>query len=86
MTDTPPDLPFVDLAAQRRRLGDTVERITVGAFRKKLLMQSVAIGVGFGIAAGIVKIAYNTHPLVMFGKGGLHGWISLLDRRESNHD
>lgn len=44
-------------------LGDTVERITVGAFRKKLLMQSVAIGVGFGIAAGIVKIAYNL-PLI----------------------
>ncbi len=40
-------------------LGDTVERITVGAFRKKLLMQSVAIGVGFGIAAGILKMAYN---------------------------
>ena len=40
-------------------LGDTVERITVGAFRKKLLMQSVAIGVGLGIAAGIVKMAYN---------------------------
>ncbi|MFK7862164.1 MAG: DUF1538 domain-containing protein [Granulosicoccus sp.] len=44
-------------------LGDTVERITVGAFKKKLLMQCVAIGVGFGIAAGIVKIAYNL-PLV----------------------
>ncbi len=40
-------------------LGDTVERITVGAFRKKLLMQSVAIGVGFGIAAGIVKMAFG---------------------------
>ncbi|MFK7913340.1 MAG: DUF1538 domain-containing protein [Pseudomonadales bacterium] len=40
-------------------LGDTVERITVGAFRKKLLMQSVAVGVGFGIAAGVVKMAYN---------------------------
>lgn len=44
-------------------LGDTVERITVGAFRKKLLMQSVAVGVGFGIAAGIVKMAYNL-PLI----------------------
>ena len=44
-------------------LGDTVERITVGAFRKKLLMQSVAIGVGFGIAAGIFKMAYNL-PLI----------------------
>ena len=40
-------------------LGDTVERITVGAFRKKLLMQSVAIGVGLGIGAGVVKMAFN---------------------------
>jgi len=40
-------------------LGETVEHITVGAFRKKLLIQSVAIGVGLGIAAGILKIAYN---------------------------
>ncbi|MEM6545007.1 MAG: DUF1538 domain-containing protein [Pseudomonadota bacterium] len=40
-------------------LGDTVERITVGAFPKRLLMQSVAFGVGLGIAAGIVKISYN---------------------------
>ncbi len=40
-------------------LGDTVEKITVGAFRKKLLMHSVAVGVGMGIAAGIVKMAYG---------------------------
>ncbi len=40
-------------------LGNTVEKITVGAFKKKLLMQSVAIGVGMGIAAGVCKIAYN---------------------------
>ncbi len=40
-------------------LGATVEKITVGAFRKKLLMQSVAIGVGIGIAVGVLKIAYN---------------------------
>ena len=46
-------------------LGDTVEKITVGAFPKQLLMQSVAIGVGFGIAAGILKIAYNI-PLFYF--------------------
>ena len=44
-------------------LGDTVERITVGAFRKKLLMQAVAIGVGLGIGAGIVKMAYGL-PLI----------------------
>lgn len=46
-------------------LGDTVERITVGAFRKRLLMQSVAIGVGLGIAAGILKIAYNIPLMYM---------------------
>ncbi len=40
-------------------LGATVEKITVGAFRKSLLMQSVAIGVGLGIAAGVLKIAYG---------------------------
>ncbi|MEM7706240.1 MAG: DUF1538 domain-containing protein [Pseudomonadota bacterium] len=40
-------------------LGNTVEKITVGAFKKKLLMQSVAFGVGLGIAAGVCKIAYN---------------------------
>lgn len=40
-------------------LGNTVEKITVGAFRKNLLMQSVAIGVGLGIATGVLKMAYN---------------------------
>ena len=40
-------------------LGDTVEKITVGAFRKTLLMQSVATGVGLGIAAGVCKIAFD---------------------------
>ena len=40
-------------------LGRTVEQITVGAFKKPLLMQSVAVGVGFGIAAGVCKLAYN---------------------------
>ena len=40
-------------------LGDTVERITVGAFRKKLLMQSVALGVAIGIATGVCKIAFD---------------------------
>ncbi|HAC34812.1 MAG TPA: hypothetical protein DCF45_09870 [Gammaproteobacteria bacterium] len=40
-------------------LGNTVESITVGAFRKKVLMHSVALGVGAGIAAGVCKIAFN---------------------------
>lgn len=40
-------------------LGSTVEKITVGAFKKNLLMQSVATGVGLGIGTGVFKIAYN---------------------------
>jgi hypothetical protein len=40
-------------------LGATVEKITVGAFKKNLLMQSVAIGVGCGIGTGVAKIAYG---------------------------
>ena len=40
-------------------LGKSVEKITVGAFRKGLLMQSVAVGVGAGIATGVAKIAYG---------------------------
>ena len=40
-------------------LGDTVQKITAGAFQKRLLMQSVAFGVGCGIAAGVVKMAFG---------------------------
>lgn len=40
-------------------LGSTVEKITVGAFKKSLLMTTVATGVGTGIGLGILKIAYN---------------------------
>jgi len=40
-------------------LGSTVEKITVGAFKKSLLMNTVAFGVGIGIALGVLKIAYN---------------------------
>ena len=40
-------------------LGSTVEKITVGAFKKNLLMQAVAIGVACGIGTGVAKIAFN---------------------------
>ncbi|RAP33900.1 hypothetical protein DID75_01050 [Candidatus Marinamargulisbacteria bacterium SCGC AG-410-N11] len=40
-------------------LGATVEKITTGAFKKSLLMNTVASGVGIGIATGVFKIAYN---------------------------
>lgn len=44
-------------------LGATVEELTVGTFRKSLLMQAVAIGVGVGIALGVAKIIYGW-PLI----------------------
>jgi hypothetical protein len=40
-------------------LGISVEEITVGTFKKSLLMHSVAVGVGTGIALGVVKIIYG---------------------------
>lgn len=42
-------------------LGISVEEITVGTFKKSLLMNSVAVGVGAGIAMGMVKIIYGIH-------------------------
>jgi len=40
-------------------LGASVEKITVGAFKKSLLMQTVAMGVGLGISLGLFKIIFN---------------------------
>lgn len=40
-------------------LGVTVEELTAGTFRKSLLMQAVAVGVGGGIALGVTKIVLN---------------------------
>lgn len=40
-------------------LGRTVEEMTVGTFRKTLLMQAVAGGVGVGIALGVAKIVWS---------------------------
>jgi len=44
-------------------LGLTVEEITVGVFRKAMLMQAVALGVGVGIVLGVAKILWGI-PLV----------------------
>jgi hypothetical protein len=48
-------------------LGVTVEEITVGTFKKSLLMQAVALGVGFGIAFGVAKIMFNIPLIWMCG-------------------
>ena len=46
-------------------LGQTVENTTVGVFKKKVLMQTVAIGVGLGIAAGVTQMAFPAIELTM---------------------
>ncbi|NQT35353.1 DUF1538 family protein [bacterium] len=44
-------------------LGLSVEEITVGVFKKAVLMQAVALGVGAGIVLGVAKILWGI-PLV----------------------
>ncbi len=44
-------------------LGDTVEDLSVGTFKKKNLIQAVAIGVGIGILIGVIKIIWSL-PLI----------------------
>jgi hypothetical protein len=40
-------------------MGMKVEEITVGAFKKSLLIKAVSLGVGVGIACGVAKIIFN---------------------------
>jgi len=40
-------------------LGITVENLTNGVFKKRMLLYAVSIGVGFGIATGVLKIIYD---------------------------
>jgi hypothetical protein len=40
-------------------LGLTVEDVTAGAFKKALLIQAVAFGVGLGLAVGLAKIMFD---------------------------
>ncbi|MEM7379353.1 MAG: DUF1538 family protein, partial [Pseudomonadota bacterium] len=65
-------------------LGDTVEKITVGAFRKKLLMQSVAMGVGMGIACARLENGHVSCWGSTTGRGALNaaevrGVASVVD-------
>lgn len=46
-------------------MGEAVEDVTVGVFKKRLLMQVVAIGVGLGIAAGVAQMAFASLDLTM---------------------
>lgn len=40
-------------------LGQTVENLTNGAFKKQTLMLAVSLGVGIGIAVGVAKIVFD---------------------------
>lgn len=40
-------------------LGQTVENLTNGTFKKSMLMYAVSIGVAFGISIGVLKIIYS---------------------------
>jgi len=40
-------------------MGLTVEELTAGTFRKSLLMQAVAVGVGMGVALGVAKLIWH---------------------------
>jgi hypothetical protein len=40
-------------------MGTTVENLTDGAFKKRLLIHAVALGVGFGAAAGVARILFD---------------------------
>jgi hypothetical protein len=44
-------------------LGLTVEELTVGTFKKAILMQAVGLGVGVGITLGVAKILWGI-PLI----------------------
>lgn len=48
-------------------LGVTVEEITVGTFKKSLLMQCVALGVATGIAIGVAKIIWDIPLMYLLG-------------------
>ena len=54
-------------------LGATVQELTNGAFKKSMLMYSVAGGVAFGIALGVAKIVFSldlaTLLLPLYGIG-----------------
>ncbi|HHV37553.1 MAG TPA: DUF1538 domain-containing protein [Candidatus Cloacimonetes bacterium] len=48
-------------------MGITVEDVTVGAFKKTMLIQAVAIGVGVGIILGVSQVIWNIHVFYLLG-------------------
>ncbi|MEM7407941.1 MAG: DUF1538 domain-containing protein [Pseudomonadota bacterium] len=64
-------------------LGLTVETLTNGAFRKSVLMYAVALGVGFGIAIGVLKLYFEIPMIWLVVPGyGLAAVLTLLSNEE----
>lgn len=60
-------------------LGETVERLTNGAFQKRTLMLAVAVGVGIGIAVGVMKTLFDWSLIYLLLPGyGLALVLTLL--------
>lgn len=64
-------------------MGMTVENLTDGAFKKRQLVQAVAVGVGLGAALGVARILFDL-PLaaLLTGAYGLALVLTVLSREE----
>ncbi|MGB3919080.1 MAG: DUF1538 domain-containing protein [Thiothrix litoralis] len=56
-------------------LGQTVETLTNGAFRKAVLMYAVSFGVAFGIALGVTKIVFGFSIVWLLVPGY---WLAII--------
>ena len=64
-------------------MGVTVENLTDGAFPKRLLIQTVAVGVALGIALGVAKVVFEWSMLpLLLGGYALALWATLLSSEE----
>ncbi len=59
-------------------LGLTVENLTNGAFKKSMLMYAVSLGVGCGIALGVLKIIYDIPVVYLIVPGYLVAIVLTL--------
>ena len=64
-------------------MGLTVENLSDGAFKKRLLVRAVALGVGLGAALGVAKILFAL-PLdqILLGAYGLALLLTVFSREE----
>ncbi len=64
-------------------MGMTVDNLTDGAFKKRLLVHAVALGVGLGAALGVAKILFDL-PLarLLLGAYSLALILTILSREE----